>query len=271
MSGPGAKLNGSSPAVNLAAGLLYAFLYAPVVVVIVYSFNAARFGAGWTGLTTEWYRALLDDDLALSAARNTLLLGVLSTVISTILGTFLGYGLKRGHFPGKQLFSRFFLYVPVFIPDILMAVALLLFYSLVRRWLGLFELGMTTMVIGHVTFQIPFVAIVVRSRLSGLDPAFEEAARDLGAGPWQTFRHVTLPLIWPGVAAGAMLAFTLSLDDFVVSFFTSGPGSTTLPILIYSSVKRGITPEINALSTIIIAASVVGTLVVTWLQRARRV
>jgi spermidine/putrescine transport system permease protein len=167
------------------------------------------------------------------------------------------------------VFSRL-LYVPVFIPDIVLAVALLLFYSLVRDWLGVFGLGLTTMVLAHVTFQIPFVTIVVRSRLVDLDPALEEAACDLGANEWQTFRHVTFPLMWPGVIAAGMLAFTLSLDDFVVSFFTSGPGSTTLPILIYSSVKRGITPDINALSTLIVLASILATIVVTVLQRGRR-
>ena len=186
-----------------------------------------------------------------------------------MLGTLLGYGLNRFDFPGKRFFSRL-LYVPVFIPDIIMAVALLLFYSLVRSWLGLFELGLTTMVLAHVTFQIPFVAIVVRSRLVGLDPALEEAARDLGANDWQTFcaRHAAADAA--GIVAGGMLAFTLSLDDFVVSFFTSGPGSTTLPILIYSSVKRGITPDINALSTLIVLASIAGTIVITLLQRNQR-
>jgi spermidine/putrescine transport system permease protein len=143
----------------------------------------------------------------------------------------------------------------------------LLTYSLVRNWLGGPQLGLTTMILAHVTFQIPFVAIVVRARLAGLDPALEEAARDLGANEWQTFRHVTLPLILPGIAAGGMLAFTLSLDDFVVSFFTSGPGATTLPILIYSSVKRGITPDINALSTLIILASVTATVLIAVLRR----
>jgi spermidine/putrescine transport system permease protein len=252
----------------VSALLLYLFIYAPILVVIVYSFNAARFGAGWAGFTTKWYGALWENSFALSAAKNTLRLAVFSTACSTALGTLLGYGLSRFDFPGKKAFARF-LYVPVFIPDIILAVALLLFFSLIRNRLGFFELGLTTMVLAHVTFQIPFVAIVVRSRLVGLDPALEEAARDLGANEWQTFRYVTLPLMWPGVLAGAMLAFTLSLDDFVVSFFTSGPGSTTLPILIYSSVKRGITPEINALSTLIVLASIVGTIIVTLLQRTR--
>ena len=248
-----------------SAGLLYVFLYAPIAVVIVFSFNQARYGA-WTGFTTKWYSVLWNNPAAISAAKNTLVLGGVSTFFATILGTMLGYGLHRYWFPGKKLFS-WLMYIPVVIPDIVMAVALLLFYALVRQWLGLFQLGMTTMIIAHVTFQIPFVAIVVRSRLIGMDPAIEEAAHDLGASSWQAFRHVTLPMILPGVAAGAMLAFTLSLDDFVVSFFTTGPGATTLPILIYSSVKRGITPDINALSTLIVLASVLGTLGATLLQR----
>jgi spermidine/putrescine transport system permease protein len=255
---------------TLVAAVLYVFLYAPLAVVIVYSFNAARFGSGWQGFTTKWYGTLSQNSLALSATKNTLLLAVISTAIATVLGTLLGYGLDRFRFPGKTFF-KWFLYVPVFIPDIVMAVALLLFYSLLRKWLSLFEMGLTTMVLAHVTFQIPFVSIVVRSRLIGLDPALEEAARDLGANEWQTFSRITLPLILPGILAGGMLAFTLSLDDFVVSFFTSGPGSTTLPILIYSSVKRGITPDINALSTLIVLASVLGTLAVTFLQREKKV
>ncbi len=144
-----------------------------------------------------------------------------------------------------------------------------MFYSLLRGWFEFLELGLFTMILAHVTFQIPFVTIVVRSRLADLDPAIEEAARDLGANVWQTFRHVTLPMMFPGILAGALLAFTLSLDDFVVSFFTSGPGSTTLPILIYSSVKRGVTPEINALSTLLLLASILGTVSVMLFQHGK--
>lgn len=256
-------------ALGLLAALLYGFLYAPLVVVMVYSFNAARFGAGWRGFTLEWYVTLFANELALRAARNTLVLAVASTAISTVLGTLLGYGLNRHAFPGQGLVNRL-LFVPVFIPDIVLAVALLLFFSLVRSWVQWPELGLTTMVLAHVTFQISFVTLVVRARLAGLDPTLEEAARDLGANEWRTFWHVTLPLILPGILAGAMLAFTLSLDDFVVSFFTTGPGATTLPILIYSSVKRGITPDINALSTLLVLASVLGTIVVTLLQRTHK-
>lgn len=250
------------------AAALYLFLYAPLAVVVAFSFNTARHGVRWEGLTCEWYRVLLHNDLALAAAENTLLLGVSSAVIATLLGTLLGYGLERYRFPGQALCARL-LHVPVFIPDIVMAAALLLFFALVRQGLGLFAFGLQTMIVAHVTFQIPFVAIVVRARLAGLDPALAEAAHDLGASPWQTFRHVTLPLMLPGVLAGGLLAFTLSLDDFVVSFFTSGPGSTTLPILIYASAKRGITPDIHALAALLILASVLAAVSVTLLQRRR--
>jgi spermidine/putrescine transport system permease protein len=190
-------------------------------------------------------------------------------VVSTVLGTLLGIGLARYRFPGKKLFSML-MYIPVVIPDIVMAVALLLMFALLRHWLGIFELGMTTMILAHVTFQIPFVAVVIRARLVGADPAIEEAAHDLGATGFQTFRYVTLPMIAPAVVAGAALAFTLSLDDFVVSFFTTGPGATTLPILIYSSVKRGITPDINALSTLIVLISIVATVATTLMQKPQR-
>jgi len=252
----------------ITSALIYLFLYAPIVVVVVYSFNASRYGGPWRGFTFKWYGSLLDNEAKMQAAYNTLTLGVSSTALSTLLGTGLGYGLSRFTFPGKKIFSAL-MYIPVVIPDIVMAIAMLMFYALVREWLGLFELGMTTMILAHVTFQIPFVAIVVRSRMVGMDPAIEEAAHDLGATSLQTFVHVTLPMILPAVVAGAALAFTLSIDDFVVSFFTTGPGATTLPILIYSSVKRGITPDINALSTLIVAISIVGTLGAVFLQRPK--
>ncbi len=258
MKRPGAGLWISSAA-------LYAFLWAPILVVFVYSFNAARYGGPWQGFTTEWYFKLFSSQDKLDAAWNTVVLALASTAISTVLGTLLGLGLARYRFPAKRLFS-FLMYIPVVIPDIVMAVALLLLFALARKYLGIFNLGMLTMILGHVTFQIPFVAIVVRSRLVGADPAIEEAAHDLGATSLQTFWHVTLPMIAPAVAAGAMLALTLSLDDFVVSFFTTGPGATTLPILIYTSVKRGITPDINALSSLIVFACVVATLLGTRLQ-----
>jgi spermidine/putrescine transport system permease protein len=249
----------------LAAGL-YGFLYLPLAVVVVFSFNLAQHGLAWQGWTLDWYRRLLADDLALAAARNTLVLGAASTALATALGTALALGLHRLGPRVRQRAQRL-LQVPIFIPDIVMAAAMLLFYALARRWLGLFEPGLGTMILAHVTFQVPFVTLVVGARLAGLDPALEEAARDLGATPGRAFRHVTLPLILPGVLAAAMLALTLSLDDFVVSFFTSGPGTTTLPILIYSSVKRGVTPEINALATVLVLGSLLATLGAVLLRR----
>ena len=245
--------------------LLYAFLYAPIAVVVVQSFNRAPRGVAWRGFTTHWYRVLAHNDLALHAAAVTLALAAMSTAVSTALGTALALGLSRGNFRGRRL-AEWSLQTLVVVPDIVLAIALLMLYALLRRWLGLFEPGLLTMTLAHVTFQIPFVTLVVRARLAGIDPSLAEAARDLGASGWQTFRHVTLPLIWPGLLAGALLAFTLSLDDFVVSFFTTGPGATTLPILIYSSVKRGLPPDIHALSTLLVLASVAGTVVLMLLQ-----
>ncbi|MCX7867333.1 MAG: ABC transporter permease [Limisphaera sp.] len=245
---------------------VYLFLYAPLLAVLVQSFNAARFGTEWVGFTTHWYRQLLHNQPALQAVLNTLILASVSTLIATFLGTSLAYGLSRWRFPGRDWIERS-LSVPVFVPDILLAVGLLLAVATAQE-LGLgLEPGMPAMIVGHVTFQIPFVAIVVRARLAGLDPTLEEAARDLGATSWQTFRHVTLPLLSPAVAAAALLAFTLSLDDFVVSFFTTGPGATTLPILIHASVKRGLSPEIHALSSLLILAALVLTLALTALYR----
>ena len=215
----------NSVPLSLAAAGLYVFLYLPIAVVIAFSFNAAARGGPWSGFTTRWYAKLLDSPEKLAAAGNTLVLAGVSTAVSTVLGAALGYGLSRYRFPGKRLFA-WLMYVPVVIPDVVMAVALLMLFTVARNWLGLLDFGLATMIIGHITFQIPFVAIVVRSRLQGLDGAIEEAAHDLGADAWRTLWHVTLPLALPGILAGAALAFTLSIDDFVISFFTSGPGGT---------------------------------------------
>ncbi len=258
-------MNRRLPLAGFASVLVFLFLYAPLAVVIVYSFNAARYGVEWRGFTVDWYVRLLDNQQATAAAVNTLQLACTSTFFATLLGTALAYGMSRYNFPGKALFQHV-LHVPVFIPDIVMAVALLLFFAVVRKFLAGFELGMTTMTLAHITLQIPFIAIVVRARMEDCDPQLEEAAADLGAGPWLTFRHVTFPLMMPGIVAGGLLAFTLSLDDFVVSFFTSGPASTTLPILIFSSVKRGLTPDIHALASLIVLVSALTVVTVAWLR-----
>ncbi|MFS8795004.1 ABC transporter permease [Synechococcus sp. R55.8] len=235
---------------------IYGFLYLPILLIAVYSFNRARFGLVWTGFTFDWYLALFQNALVWQATQNTLVLALVSTLVSTLLGSLLGYGLYRYRFPGKKILQGLML-LPVIVPDIVMAIALLLFYQFVRFYTGLFELGLGTMILAHITFQIAFVAIVVRSRLQLLDPALEEAAYDLYANTWQKLRYVTLPLAMPGIQAAALLAFTLSIDDFVISFFTSGPESQTLPILIYSTARRGVTPEINALSTLIILVTLI--------------
>lgn len=246
------------PGLTVMTLVLFLFLYLPLLVVMMASVNAARFGTMWKGFTLAWYRAALSDAQVIGALQNTVILGLVSAGIATGVGTLLGYGLARHSFGGKGLVQRAMLF-PIAVPDIVMAVSLLSFYAVMRSWTGFGNLGMGTMIVAHVTFQIPFVAMVVRARLRGVDPAIEEAAADLGASRWQRAWHVTLPMLRPGIVAGALLAFTLSLDDFVVSFFTSGPGSTTVPIYIYSSVKRGVTGEVNALSTILILAAVLGT------------
>ena len=255
-----------SGALLVIALLLYVFLYAPIAVVMQQSFNAAPRGTEWRGFTTGWYGALAQNETAQHATVITFTLASMSTAVSTTLGTLLALALRRGTFSGKR-FIETTLQGVIVAPDIVMAVALLMFYAVLRRWTDALAPGLFTMTLAHITFQIPFVTLVVRARLAGLDPALTEAAHDLGASRGQCFRHVTLPLIGPGILAGALLAFTLSLDDFVVSFFTSGPGATTLPIFIYSSVKRGLTPDINALSTLLVLASVAGAVAAMMIQR----
>ena len=235
---------------------IYAFLYAPILMVVAFSFNQARYSVRWQGFSLHWYGAMFRNGAALLAAQNTLVLAIVSTAISTLLGSLLGYGLYRYRFPGKR-WVEMTMYFPVVVPDIVMAISLLLFYKVVRTYTGWFELGMVTTIVSHVTFQVAFVAIVVRGRLLALDPTTEEAARDLYANGWQTFRYVVLPQLIPGIVAGALLAFTLSVDDFVIAFFTSSPTSATLPVLIYSTVRRGVTTEINALSTLLFSVTAI--------------
>lgn len=252
------------------AWLVYIFFYAPILVLVIFSFNSGRFVSRWEGFSLDWYVRLFQNDAIALALRNSLIVAGASTIISTILGTLVAVGMERFDFRGKTALDSV-LYLPIIIPDIAMAVMLLLFFAQAAQVLGLvgwrFSLGLGTIILAHVAFNISFVAVTVRARLAGFDRSLEEAARDLYANEWATFRHVTLPLILPGILAGALLAFTLSLDDFVVTFFTSGPGSTTLPLRIYSMVKTGITPEINALSTLMLGASMLLVFVSLAIQR----
>jgi spermidine/putrescine transport system permease protein len=235
-----------------------AFLYLPLLAVGVFSVNATRYGLTWKGFTFDWYTKLLQNEIILEAAWNTLLLAVISTIVATILGTFLAIGLNR--FPwGKKTntFLDVVLHIPVVIPDIILAASLVVAFGLLRAISAVFEPGLLNMIIGHITFQIAFVALVVRSRLVSLEQEIEEAARDLFASTPYLLRRVTIPLLLPGIVAGAMMAFTLSLDDFVISFFTAGPDSVTLPLFIYAAVRRGVTPEIHALSIMTMLITVI--------------
>jgi spermidine/putrescine transport system permease protein len=244
--------------IGAPAWLALVLLYLPMVAVAVFSVNASRYGLAWKGFTLGWYARLLGNQYVLEAAWNTLVLAGVSTAIATVLGTLLAIGLSRYPWPAwARRFLDLTVYLPVVTPDIIFAAALVVAFGLLRTIWSFFDPGLTTMIIGHVTFQVAFVALVVQSRLATIGRTLEEAARDLYADTWILLRRVMLPLLMPGIAAGAMLAFTLSLDDFVISFFTAGPESTTLPIYIYASVRRGVTPEIHALSTLIFIATVV--------------
>ena len=233
-----------------------ALLYLPLLAVAAMSFNRSRFGVTWQGFTFDWYQRLWQNDIVLHAARNTFALAIASTVISTILGTMLALGMSRYRWPRRaQSALTTLIHLPIVTPDIIFAAAMVVAFRFLRSLSDLFELGLTTMIIAHVTFQISFVALVVRARLATIEPEIEEAARDLYASTFDVVRKVLLPLIAPGIVAGALLAFTLSLDDFVISFFTSGPDSVTLPIYIFSSLKRGLSPEIHAISTLVFLAT----------------
>jgi spermidine/putrescine transport system permease protein len=245
------------PIIAVMAMFTVVFLYLPLVAVAVFSVNATRYGLVWKGFTLDWYAKLFHNEVILTAAWNTLVLAVVSTLVATVLGTLLAIGLDR--FPWGRKTNAFLdvvLHIPVVIPDIILAAALVVAFGLLRYLSSIFEPGLFNMVIGHITFQIAFVALVVRSRMVTIGRDIEEAARDLFATTPYLLRRVTIPLLLPGIIAGAMLAFTLSLDDFVISFFTAGPDSVTLPIYIYAAVRRGVTPQIHALSTMIVLVTV---------------
>ncbi len=257
------------PGTALVAYGVIAFLYLPLVAVAAFSLNATRHGLVWRGFTLGWYRQLFADPAFFELTRNTLVLALVSTAIATVLGTALALGLERYPWPRGRANRAIeaLIDLPVVTPDILFALAAVTALGALRTISAVFEPGMLAMVLAHVTFEVAFVALVVRSRLAAVGAVYEEAARDLYASGWGLFRRVTLPLLAPGVAAGALLAFILSLDDFVVSFFTAGPGSTTLPIYIYASVRRGVSPQIHALSTLIVVVTVLAVAAAERLSR----
>lgn len=243
--------------------IVYAFLYAPILIVMVYSFDDSRLAVHWTGFTLKWYQQLLSDGDLLHALQNSLVVASISVAASAIMGTLAAVGLARMRFAGSELF-RGLTMLPVIVPEIAMAVsALTLFVALGVR------LSLSTIIVSHIVFCVAYIMLVVMGRLQGMDPRLEEAAQDLGATPVVAFMKVTLPLLAPGILSGSLLAFVLSLDDFVITQFTAGVGDTTLPLWIYSSVKFGVSPEINALSTIMVVITA-GTLLLAEFVRTRK-
>lgn len=231
---------------NLVLWIVFGFLFLPIFVLILFSFNTSSLNIVFEGFTLHWYKDLFQNVELLEALKNTLIVAVVSTVVSTIIGTISAYALKRYDFKGKALVNEL-LYIPIVIPEIVIGIALLSIYTLFRL-----ELGMFSLILAHISFAIPFVIISVRSVLENIDPNLELVASDLGASKLKTFFYVIIPSLMPGILSGAQLAFTLSLDDVVISYFTSGPGSNTLPLHIFSMIKTGVTPDVNALISIML-------------------
>ncbi len=284
-----------SPFVIVAAVLVYFFLYAPIIGLVLYSFNASRANVTFEGFIPEfsdlvvmdgslvksspcgpfhWYCDLAKNDDVAEAAGNTLTIAFVATIVATVIGTMSAIALQRYDFKLKP-FSQLALYIPIVIPEIVMGIGALTLFSQLFGWINTtfdlsgdarLSLGMATVTISHIAFMVPFVTLVVQARLQGFDKSYEEAAMDLGANEWITFRRVTFPMILPGVMSGALLAFTLSLDDFVITFFTNGPGSTTLPIYVYGLLRRIITPQVNALSTVWILVIFIAVLTLQIIQ-----
>ncbi len=240
--------------------LVYLFFFAPIFVLIVFSFSDDRNVGRWGGFTLEWYQDFVDHSQLQNAVWVSVRVALLSTVISVVLGTLAALALERFKFRGRRVFDAL-LYLPIIIPDVTMAVMMLLFFSeffsVLEAWFGLdLQKGLGSITISHIAFNISFVSVVVRARLAGMSEVLEEAALDLYATRWKTFRYVTFPQIMPGVAGGALLALTLSLDDVVITQFAAGPGATTLPVFVFGLIRRGVTPLINATSVLMLTASV---------------
>ncbi|MCF1708130.1 ABC transporter permease subunit [Tabrizicola sp. J26] len=240
----------------------FAFFYIPILSMIVYSFNASRLATVWGGFSTKWYATLFSNKQVISAAILSLQIALLSATCATILGTMAGIALARfKKFRGRVLFSGL-ITAPLIMPEVITGISSLMLFILMAQWIGWpASRGFTTVTIAHITFSMTFVATIVSSRLIAADQAIEEAAMDLGSKPWQVMKDITLPIISPAILSGWLLAFTISLDDVVITNFTTGPGNTTLPLLIWSKVKLGVTPDINALATIIVCIVGLGVII----------
>lgn len=262
---------GRSPWLATALALGIVFLYLPIAILIVFSFNDSRLVTVWSGFSTRWYDAVFRNARMLDAAALSLAVAATAATIALVIGTLAGLALARHkRFRGRALFSGLVL-GPILLPEVLTGIALLLLFVAMGDALGWpLERGFWTIVIAHATFGAGFVALIVRARLAGEDRTIEEAAADLGAAPWRIFASITLPMAAPALAAGWLLAFTLSLDDLVIASFVSGPGATTLPMLIYSSIRLGLSPQINALSALIVATAALAVIAAGLLLRPRR-
>jgi putrescine transport system permease protein len=244
----------------------YAFLYVPIALVIAYSFNASRLVTVWAGFSLQWWQALLHNEAMLSAAWLSLRIALVSATLSVLLGLAAGYALARARFPGRTLFGGLVI-APMVMPEVVMGISMLLLFVGSQQFLGGPDRCFLTIVIAHTTFSLSFVAIVVQARLADFDHSLEEAAMDLGATPWTTFRTVTLPLIAPAVGSGWLLAFTLSLDDLIMTQFVAGASTQTLPMRVYSSVRLGVDPQINVLATIIVGLAAIALIISARLTR----
>ena len=250
---------------KIVIGLVFLFLYLPIIVLIVFSFNDTKLNILFEGFTLKWYGTLAENRTLLEAFKNTLVVAIISTLISIVIGTIGAFGLSRYDFKGKKLINSL-IYIPIVMPDIVIGISLLAVYTLMRLSLGMF-----TLILAHIAFSIPYVLVSVRSTLEGMNPYLEEASSDLGASALQTFFRVTLPTIAPGILSGAMLVFTLSMDDVVVSYFTAGPEAVTLPQYIYSMIKSGISPDVNALFSLMLLVTLIGLTVYSLILFKRRV
>lgn len=244
----------------------FAFFYIPILSMMVYSFNASRLATVWGGFSTKWYISLLSNKQVIAALILSLKIAVLSATAATILGTMAGFALARfKRFRGRILFSGL-VNAPLIMPEVITGISSLIFFILLAEWVGWpAQRGFATITLAHITFSMVFVTTIVVSRLTQSDRAIEEAAMDLGSRPWQVLFDVTLPVIAPSILSGWLLAFTISMDDVVITSFTTGPGNTTLPLLIWSKVKLGVTPDVNALATVTVLVVGVGVIIAGWL------
>ena len=249
-----------------ALALGFGFLYAPILLLVLYSFNASRLVTVWAGFSLRWYGALARDEAFRSAAATSVEVAAMAASLSLVLGALAGFSIARfSRFPGRVVFG-FALLAPLVVPEVILGLSLLLFFVTCDSWLGWPSRGMVTIILAHATFGACFVSVLVRAQLAGFDRALEEAALDLGARPWTVLMRITLPGISPALISGWLLAFTLSLDDLVIASFVTGPSATTLPMAVFSSVRLGVSPEVNALATLFLAAVFLLVAFAAWLM-----